>query len=84
VNSFSITECCASGAKVNIVELLEMSTDSYWHKTPNGEVIRIGVSPTDVSRWAIWLRSILVDDNFGSAGDAGFFAHRKDFLMNRP
>src|SRR6476646_6339047 len=57
---------------------LPMSPQSFWYKTHRGTV-RIGLSPRDCSRWAVWLDELLICEDFGDPAEAAFRAHRRDF-----
>src|ERR1017187_2350223 len=60
-----------------------MTLDGYWYKVPNGSgpIVRIGSSPRDASRWALWLDERLICDDFDSPEDAAFCANHRDFSL---
>lgn len=60
-----------------------MNSDSYWYRTLERHIIRIGTSPSHENRWAIWFNDMLVCDDFGSAEEAALRAHQREFQSFR-
>ena len=56
-----------------------MNSHTRYYRASRDKIVRIAPATQDLSRWGVWLNGQLLCDRFGSAEDAAFGAHKKNF-----